>query len=46
MIRLVRFWFNTAIAIVSVLVLAIVYAVVLIVMYFPRSPEEDEPDEI
>lgn len=46
MIRWARFLFTTTRATAAVFLLAFLYAVALIVMYFPRSPrEEDRPDE-
>lgn len=46
MIRWLKFLFTTTRATAAVFLLAIFYAVVLIVMYFPRSPEEERgPDE-
>ena len=45
MIRWLRFWFTTTRAVAAVFLLAIFYAIAMIVMYFPRSPKEDRPDE-
>lgn len=47
MIRWLKFWFTTTRAAGAVFLLAIFYAIALIVMYFPRSPREEDyrPDE-
>lgn len=45
MIRWVKFWSSMALAAASVFFLAIVYAVVFIVMYFPRSLREAQASD-